>query len=402
MTRDRRLLYAAAFLRAAGTKYAAVVLGLFLATTRLDASVASAGLAGVAVATLAVTLLASRAAPRTVAVASAVLGAGGAVVLARAESWGVAAAGCFVGMINAMGRDRSPAFAVEAALLPSTAPDAERTRTFAWHGVAQDAGAAAGGLVAAVVPAALSAGPEPGEPALRSSLLVFAGLSLAAAVPYLLVSRALAAPPPRPAARLTPESRRVLVRVCALFGLDGLGGGFLATSLLAWFFHERFGAGTAAIGLLASAGAVLNAVSHLGAAWLAGRIGLVPTMVATHLPSSLLLASVPFAPNFGVACVLFLLREGLVEMDVPTRQSYVMAVLRPAERTFASGATLLVRLFAYVAGPVVAGPFLARPEALAVPLWIGAGTKIAYDLLLWRAFRHRPPPEERGAGPAPQ
>src|SRR5688572_26977601 len=139
---------------------------------------------------------------------------------------------------------------------------------------------------------------------------------------------------------------------------------------------------------------VMNAVSHLGAAWLARRIGLVNTMVVTHIPSSILLMTVAIAPNFPVAAVLFLLREGLVEMDVPTRQSYVLAVVRPEERTVATGVTNLVRLAAWAVAPIVAGA-LTVGDSYAVPLVVGAGMKILYDVLLYRAFRGVKPPEER-------
>jgi MFS family permease len=141
----------------------------------------------------------------------------------------------------------------------------------------------------------------------------------------------------------------------------------------------------------------MNAGSHLAAAWLARRIGLVNTMVFTHLPSSLLLMTVAFAPTFEVAALLFLLREGLVEMDVPTRQSYVLAVVEPAERTLASGITNLVRLAAWAVAPLLAG-VLSGALSLHVPLLVGAAMKIVYDLLLWRAFRAVRPPEERSRG----
>ena len=139
---------------------------------------------------------------------------------------------------------------------------------------------------------------------------------------------------------------------------------------------------------------VLNAASHWGAAWLARRFGLVNTMVFTHVPSSLLLVTVAFAPSFAVAAVLFLLREGLVEMDVPTRTSYVLAVVRPEERTLASGVTNLVRLGGWAVSPFLAG-VLMQGTSLAAPLVLGAGMKIAYDLLLYASFRGLPPPEER-------
>jgi MFS family permease len=175
-----------------------------------------------------------------------------------------------------------------------------------------------------------------------------------------------------------------------------VAGGFLGSTLLAYFFHARFGAGDAAIALLFAGARILNALSHLGAAWLAKRIGLVNTMVFTHIPSSLLLMTVAIAPTFTAAAALFLLREGLVEMDVPTRQSYVMAMVLPDERTFASGVTHLVRLGGWTLGPAIAGP-LMQFASLGASLFAGAGMKIAYDLLLWRSFRGIRPPEESGS-----
>ncbi len=210
------------------------------------------------------------------------------------------------------------------------------------------------------------------------------------------LSRRVEAPAADRPGRISPATRARLARICALFGIDSFAGGFLTSALLSWFFFERFGASAATVGALFAAARVLNALSHLGAAWLARRIGLVPTMVFTHLPSSLLLATVPFAPSFGIAALLFLLREGLVEMDVPTRQSYVLAVVRPEERTFASGATHLVRTLGWSLGPACAGWATLR-FGLAAPLLIAAALKIAYDLALWRSFRAVRPPEEAAA-----
>jgi MFS family permease len=141
-------------------------------------------------------------------------------------------------------------------------------------------------------------------------------------------------------------------------------------------------------------GKVMSAISHLAAAWLAARIGLVNTMVFTHIPSSLLLVAIPFAGSFWMAAVLYLLREGLAEMDVPTRTSYVMAVVEPEERTFASGATGIARLASWAVAPAVAGVTI-QAVSLATPLFIAAGLKITYDVLLYAAFRRIKPPEER-------
>jgi hypothetical protein len=226
----------------------------------------------------------------------------------------------------------------------------------------------------------------------RATLLACAACGLAAIAIYRRVGRALDVDA-APRAALTPRSRAIVVRISSLFAIDSLAGGFLTTAMLSFFFFERFGVSEAVVASLFFGARILNAVSHLGAAWLSLRIGLVNTMVFTHIPSSLLLITVAYAPSFPVAAGLFLLREGLVEMDVPTRQSYVMAVVRPEERTLASGVTHLVRMGAWAVAPAFAGALMSS-ASLMIPLVIGAAMKIAYDLLLWRAFRHVKPPEE--------
>jgi predicted MFS family arabinose efflux permease len=188
----------------------------------------------------------------------------------------------------------------------------------------------------------------------------------------------------------------VLWRISSLFLLDGVGGGLLVTALLSYFFFERFGVEASAVAVLFFVARLANVASHFLAAWLARRIGLVNTMVFTHIPSSLLLLGVAAAPTFPLAAALFFLRECLVEMDVPTRQSYVMGVVAAEERTAVSGVVNLVRLAAWGLGAGVAGLVMER-VALATPLVLGAALKIVYDVLLWIAFRNQRPPEERVA-----
>jgi hypothetical protein len=284
-------------------------------------------------------------------------------------------------MVNGIGRDRGAALVLEQAALPATTDDAGRTRAFAIYALAQDIGHATGALAAAI-PLSLRAGV--GAAAIASALLVplYALLSPR-------VDGAIVKPAP-----LRPETRRAVAKIAGLFSLDAIGGGFLAGALLSLFFTERFGVAPAALALLFAASRVVNAGSHLGAAWLARRIGLVRTMVFTHLPSSLLLVTVALAPSFPIAAALFLLREGLVEMDVPTRSSFVMAVVAPEERTRVAGITHLVRLAGWAVGPLVAGALMSGAR-IWMPLTIGAALKIVYDLLLWRAFRAVRPPEER-------
>lgn len=397
--RDRRILYTAAFLRSLATGMVGVLIGIHLGKLGLDPAaigvVVGAGLGGAAVAALVVTLVGDRIGRRKALIALSLLGAAGGLVVGTASGVNLIAAAAFVGMLNGMGRDRGASLIIDQAILPATTSDAERTKTFAWYNVLQDAGHAFGGLLAAM-PAVLRASLGIGEiTSLRVTLVGYAGILFATGLVYAGLSQAAERPRGDGGVRISPQSRRVLWKISSLFAVDSLAGGFLTTALLAFFFYERFEAGEAAIGFLFFGARLANAGSHLGAAWLAKRIGLVNTMVFTHIPSSLLLVTVPFAPNFPVAAALFLLREGLVEMDVPTRQSYVMAVVRPEERTFASGITHLVRLGSWAVAPAFAG-LLMTGLTLGTPLFVGAGMKIGYDLLLYAAFRGHRPPEERG------
>lgn len=399
---DRGRLYAATFLRATATGLIGVLFGLHL--IRIDLSpaaagtVIAAGLGGAALAVAVVTLAGDRFGRRRMLMVLAAACTVGGLAATWASSLPWLAAIAFLGMINGQGRDRGAALVMELAVLPATASDAERTTVFARYNVLQDVGHGLGGLLAMLPEALRGVGFDP-VAASQVALLFYAGLQAAAGACYLGLGPAVEAarPPGSRRPTVSPESRRILWRISALFGLDSLAGGFLGTALVALFFHQRFGVAETTLALLFVGARILNALSHLAAAWLARRIGLVNTMVFTHIPSSLLLVSVAFAPSFPVAAVLFLLREGLVEMDVPTRQSYVMAVVRPEERTFASGVTHLVRVAGWAAGPGFAGA-LMQFLALGSPLVVGAAMKIAYDLLLWRAFRHLRPPEERPVG----
>lgn len=397
---DRGILYAAAFLRALATGMIGVLIGIHLARRGFDpaaiGAVVTAGLSGAAVAALLVTLNGDRAGRKRSLLLLSALGAAGGLAVALASSPWLIGAAAFFGMLNGMGRDRGAAMILDQAILPATAPPERRTAVFAWYNVVQDAGHALGSL-AAGIPALFRAGHLPEDASLRAAVGVYAGLLALTGLLYLRLSPAVEAQTPAARARLSPESRKTVTRISMLFSLDALGGGFLTSALLSYFFYARFGIREEGIGALFFGARLLNAISHVGAAWLAKRIGLVNTMVFTHIPSSLLLLTVPFAPSFGVAAVLFLLREGLVEMDVPTRQSYVMAVVKPEERTAASGVTHLVRLAMWAVAPAFAGLFM-RGTSLGAPLMIGAGMKIAYDGLLYTAFRHVRPPEERKPG----
>jgi len=398
---DRHVILAATFLRALATGMMGVLLGLYL--DRLDYTpteiglVIGAGLAGATLSAAVVTFFGDALGRRrSLLILSFAAAVGGFALLVSVNLWVVCGV-AFLGMLNGMGRDRGAALVLEQAILPGIVAPERRTQAFAGYNVLQDIGHAFGGLLAALPTLARSLFGIGELASFQLAIAVYSVLLLVSAILYLRLTSTVEAQQVKPALQLAPDSRKVLWRISTLFALDSFAGGFLGTALLAYFFHIQFGASETAIALLFFLARAANAASHFAAAWLAARIGLVNTMVFTHIPSSLLLMAVPFAPTFSIAALLFLLRECLVEMDVPTRQSYVMAVVLPEERTMASGVTHLVRMGGWAVAPLLAGP-LMQGLALATPLLVGAGLKIVYDIALYRAFRHLKPPEEHGNG----
>jgi hypothetical protein len=190
------------------------------------------------------------------------------------------------------------------------------------------------------------------------------------------------------------ESRGLVLRLSALFALDSLGGGFVVQSFLAWWLQQKFGAGEAVLGAVFFGTNLLSGLSGLAAVPLARRIGLVNTMVWTHLPSNLLLMLVPFMPTLSLAITALLARHLLSQMDVPTRQSYVNAIVRPSERAAANGVTATAKQLGTALGPLLAGRLFGAAAATGLPFFVCGVLKSTYDLLLWRAFRATKPPEE--------
>lgn len=397
--RLRRTLYAASFLRALAIGLMAVLIGLYAARLGMNATqiggILSAALWGAALAALLTLAYGHRLRQRSLLVALCALPVLGAAALLSTEAFPLMAAAAFVGMFNVHGRDRGAIPILEQALLPATASDADRTRVFAWYNVLLDAGYAIGGLMAALPTLFEEALGVPTLPAMRMALALFCVLYAAAAFLYARLPETLPGAGSVALRHLSPASRPIVAKLSLLFLLDAFGGGFIGSALFAYFFAERFGVGPAHVAVLFAAGRMLSAFSHLAAAWLARRIGLVNTMVYTHIPTSLLLFTIVAADDFATAAFLFLVREALNEMDVPTRQSYVMAVVRPEERLATAGITSLVRSGGWAAAPVFAG-MLMTAGGLGLPLVFAGVAKISYDLLLWREFRKVKPPEEGG------
>ncbi len=389
---------ASAACRATAVGMSGVMLALYLAAIGLHAAmiglIVSLGLGGCALGTLGVTAVADRCGRRTTLALIAGLMAAGGMALAMVTIPTLLLAAILLGMVNGMGRDRGGGLTIEQAMLPQLVAPTHRTRTFAWYNVSVDIGHAVGSLLGGLPAVLRSHAGLPTVLSYRWSWPVYATLCLGAVGCALRLSAAVET---RPASR-TPiwsaASRPLVLRFAGLSLLDSLGGGFLTTTLLSYWFFRRFGVTEGLLGPLFCVVRIANSLSHLGAAWLAKRIGLVNTMVFTHLPSSLLLMTVPWAPNLTVAIVLFLIRESLVEMDVPTRQSYLIAIVPEQERIQAAGLTNMARSTAWAIAPAVAGSLMSV-VGLSAPLILGPGLKVLYDVLLYRAFRHIRPPEEQ-------
>ena len=400
--RNLSIIYIAAWMRSFGIGLLGVVLGVYLYREGYSSTaiglVIAAGLAGAGTGTVFITFKADRLGRRRTLFLLSLLTAAGSLPLIFHLGLPAMVLVAFLGMLNGMGTDRSPAFALEQATIPGLVSDAKRTWALAWYSVVLDASGALGALAAGIPIAAQKWWSVDLARSYRFLFMAYAAISVLTALLYLLLSHDVeirkAGAPLGVRAAVSSETKTTVKRLSALFALDAFGGGFLTDALVSYWFFRRFGISESRLALLFFTVHVLNALSHLGAAWLARRIGLIKTMVFTHLPSSMFLIAAAFMPSPRWAIVLFLLRESLVEMDVPTRQSYVAAVVRPDERTFAAGVTNLVRNGAWAAASAVAGVFMQQ-VAFAAPLLLGGGLKIIYDGLLWRAFRHLAPPEER-------
>jgi MFS family permease len=403
---DGRLLFAGRVLRMFAYGSVAVVLVLYLASLGLDpvtiGVILTLTLVGDTIVSLWLTTSADRIGRRRVLVAGSLLMVVAGVAFA-ATSWvPLLILAATVGVISPTGNEVGPFLAVEQAALSQATSDDRRTSIFAWYNLAGYVATALGALAAGLSTQVMLAAGFAEVDAYRAILIGYATIGLAMAAIFARVSAAVEAAAATVAAdgiRLRlglGRSRRTVARLSALFALDAFGGGFVPQSLIAYWFHLRFGVEAGVLGAVFFAANLLAAVSSLSAARIAARIGLINTMVFSHLPSNVLLILVPLMPSLPLAVVCLLLRYSLSQMDVPTRQSYVMAVVDPAERSAAAGVTGIARTTGAAISPALSAPLVASAGLAALPFFLAGGLKIVYDLLLYRAFRSAP-----AAPPAP-
>jgi MFS family permease len=406
--RDARGVFAVAALRAFAFGFLAVALGLYLRERGFSAlqvgAVLTATLVGEAAITLLGGLFADRMGRRRFLALMALASAIGGVLFALAGHFALMMALAFLGTVSSRGKDRGPMTAVEQAILPQTCAPSERTRLFAGYNLVGTLAGAAGALFVSGAGLAFHALDLDALRGYQSLFFLYAALSAVAGALYLRLTAQVEAPEVERAAqrRLIPhiKSWKIIGGLSGLFAVDAFGGGLIIQSFVAYWLNARFGLGLETLGVAFFASGVLTSFSFPVAAWLAGRIGLINTMFFTHLPSNLLLIAVAFAPAAWLALALYLMREALSQMDVPTRQSYIVSVVGPDERTAAVSVTTLARNAAQAGTPTLAG-YLVLALPAGAPFVVGGAVKAVYDVALWVAFRTVKPPEERqgsGAG----
>jgi MFS family permease len=392
---DILLLYTARGARGFGDGFATILLPAYLSAIGFDALqigiVAAAALLGTALMTLAVGFIAPRHDLRNLLLLGAGLMAGTGLAFPAFQHFAFVAIVAFFGTVNPSSGDMGVLVPLEHAMLARGAADHERTRTFARYSLIGALATAAGALAAAL-PDFIMAADIGKVAAFKLMFFLYAALGLLSAALYRRLPH-VQAKARAPSAPLG-ASRGIVYKLAALFSLDAFAGGFVVQSLLALWLFQRFDLSLAEAALFFFWSGVLSAFSYPVAAWLARRIGLVNTMVFTHIPSSVCLIIAAFAPNLVIALTLLLVRAALSQMDVPTRTSYVMAVVTPAEQPAAASVTAVPRSLASSISPVFAGALLAGTFS-GLPLVLCGALKIAYDLALLFSFRHVKPPEER-------
>ena len=391
----RRLLWARG-LRAFGDGFVSLLLPLYLITLGLTpfevGAITTGTLLGSGLLTLLVGLHAWRLRFRTLLLmASMLMAVTGLGFASFTEFWPLFIV-AVVGTLNPSSGDVSVFLPLEQAVLARLATDRQRTSVFARYSLVGALIGAVGALFAGSSEWLTGAMQVSAKAAMQSLFLLYGLLGVASALIYRKLPAGLEAETGTRAAPLH-QSKRIVYTLSALFSLDAFGGGFIVQSMLALWLFQKFELSIAVAGTIFFWTGVFSALSYLVAVRIAHRIGLVNTMVFTHLPSSVLLLLVPFVPDLTWVIVLLLVRSALSQMDVPTRSSYVMAIVTPGERAAAASITSVPRSLASAISPLFAG-YLLGVSSFGWPLVIAGGVKIAYDLLLLATFRKVRPPEE--------
>jgi MFS family permease len=393
MQRDVILLFTARSIRLFAYGALSVVLALYLHEAGLSGSAIgllfTLALAGDAGISLWITTTADRLGRKRMLILGAGLMVMAGVVFSLTGDPVLLMIAGIIGVISPSGNEIGPFLSLEQAALSQLLPSKDRTRAFAWYNLAGSLATASGALFGGFLSRGLMQSGFSELASYRAVVLVYGACGSALLVLFLFLSSNVEAP-----AIKTPKlrvlglhaSKRIVMKLSALFALDAFAGGFVIQSMVAYWFHVKFGLDAGFLGSIFFGANILAGVSALLAARLASRIGLINTMVFTHIPSNVLLCLVPLMPTVGLAVFVLLIRFSISQMDVPTRQSYTMAVVATDERSAASGVTTIARSLGAALSPALAGVLFATPALVGAPFFVAGGLKIVYDLLLYRSF----------------
>ena len=403
---DVPLLFATRSVRLFAYGFLSVVLVLYLSAVGLDHEriglLLTLTLLGDTAVSLPITMWADRIGRRRMLVVGAVLMIFAAVLFALTRDFVWLLVAATIGVISPSGSEIGPFLSIEQAALSQLLPGTRRTTVFAWYNLIGSFATAVGALVGGFVCQWAEFRGAIGADIFRPVVFGYGAFGLVLAAMFFgLTSRVEVAPNELAVASTKGplglgQSRGIVAKLSVLFALDAFGGGFIVQSVMAYWFRVRFDVDLATLGGIFFGANILAGLSALMAARLANRFGLVNTMVFTHLPSNVLLILVPLMPNFPLALTLLLIRYSISQMDVPTRQSYVMAVVSPEERSAAAGVTAMARSLGAALSPWLATPLVGSANVLiaGMPFFLAGGIKVLYDLLLYREFVSLKPPEE--------
>jgi MFS family permease len=402
--KDIYLLFTTRIIRLFCYGFLSVVLALYLIQTGISEKtvglIFTLTLAGDAGISLWLTTSADRFGRQRTLIAGALLMVGAGLVFIFTRNPVALAVAAIIGVISPSGNEIGPFLSVEQAALTQLLPGEKRTQTFAWYALAGSLATATGALSGGWLAQGLQLN---GFSALNSYRIVLAGYALGGLIMiglFLALSRAVEI---SSVDKVAPQqlflglhrSKSVVMRLSGLFAMDAFAGALIVQSLLAYWFHVKYGVDTGVLGTIFFAANILAGFSALFAARIAKRFGLINTMVFTHVPSNIFLILVPLMPNLPLAIGMLLARFSISQMDVPTRQSYTMAVVDPDERSAASGVTTIARSVGAALSPSLAGLMMATPLLFSAPFILAGGLKLVYDFLLYRSFRSVKPPEEK-------
>lgn len=403
VVRDVALLFSTRIIRLFCYGFLSVILALYLAAIGLKGSdiglIFSLTLAGDAFITLWLTTRADRFGRKRTLMVGGLLMAAAGIIFLLTNNIALLIAAAIIGVISPSGNEIGPFLAVEQAGLSQIIPDEKRTKFFAWYNLVGSFATALGALCGGWLAQLLTTRGMAAVESYRAVLLWYAAGGVLLTLLFFFLTRKIEAPvrartDTRKRVLGLHRSKRVVFKLSALFALDAFAGGLIIQSMLAYWFHMKFGIAEGLLGSIFFGANILAGVSALLAVPLAKRIGLINTMVFTHIPSNILLMLVPLMPNLQLAIGVLLLRFSISQMDVPTRQSYTMAVVSPDERSAASGVTAIARSVGASLSPVLSGLFVGIPALFNAPFFLCGGLKIIYDLSLYRSFKATKPPEE--------